>query len=61
MIIKFLKDYEHTIKNFKKDAVVKVMPGFGQKLIKKKVAIEVSEDDFEEVNIIKKIMEEKDG
>jgi len=60
MIIKFIKNYKHTIKSFKKDDVVRVMPDFGKELIKKKVAIEES-GEFKEDYILKKIMEENDG
>ena len=60
MIVRFLKDYKHTIKTFHKDAVVRLMPDFAEKLIKKKVA-EKFEGDFQEDRIVKKIMEESDG
>ena len=58
MKVKFLKDYKHIRKTFKKGDVVELFNSFAEKLIKKKVVEKTDEVTSEEI-IVKKIMEDR--
>ena len=49
MKVKFLKDHKHTVKNFKKGAVVRLTNSFAKELIRKKIAEETDEERKEDL------------
>lgn len=60
MKVRFKKDYEHTIKTFKKGDIVNLFPSFAKKLLKERVVEKTTKITNEEI-VLKKIGEIDDG